>query len=225
MLATENATIHATETEPLRVAIVEDDRPMRQGLSLLIDGMPGFSCVASYGSVESALRDRLAEAPHVMLLDIHLPGMLGPEGVGPLLAEYPQLVILMLTVYEDEDLIFQSLCNGACGYLLKKTPPTRLMEAIREARQGGSPMSPEIARKVVRLFRKTAPPTPVDHGLTPQEIRLLSLLAEGNSYKSAGLEMHVSINTVRNYIRAIYDKLHVHSKSAAVSKALKAGII
>ena len=131
----------------------------------------------------------------------------------------------MLSVYADEDLVFKSLCNGACGYLLKKTPPARLLEAIREAVGGGSPMSPEIARKVVRLFQKTGPPAQLDCDLTPREIKLLRLLAEGNSYQFAADEMHVSINTVRNYIRSIYDKLHVHSKSAAVAKALKAGLI
>lgn len=217
------------QSEPLRVAIVEDDRPMREGLAFLIDGTPGYRCVASYGSVESALRQTPAETPQVMLLDIHLPGMLGSEGVKPLCRKYPELTVLMLTVYEDEELVFAALMNGAHGYLLKKTPPARLLEAIGEAGAGGSPMTPEIARKLVRLLQKTSRPTRLDRelrrGLTSREVRLLSLLADGHSYQAAADAMHVSINTVRNYVRSIYDKLHVHSKSAAVGKALRAGII
>lgn len=209
----------------LTVAIVEDDRAVREGLAFLIDGTPGYRCAGTWGSVESALHAPPGEAPQVLLLDIHLPGMLGPDGIAPLLERFPEVTILMLSVYADEDLVFKSLCNGACGYLLKKTPPARLLEAIAEAVAGGSPMSPEIARKVVRLFRKIGPPRQLECDLTPREVRLLQLLAEGNSYRVAAEEMCVSINTVRNYIRSIYDKLHVHSKSAAVAKALQAGLI
>ena len=139
--------------------------------------------------------------------------------------KYPALQILMLTIYAEQDLVFESICNGACGYLLKKTPPSKLLEAIREAYEGGAPMSPEIARKVVMLFQKTGPPLKLDEQLTPQERRLLKLLSEGHSYRSAGELLHISINTVRNYIRSIYEKLHVHSKSEAVSKALRGHLI
>lgn len=210
---------------PLRVAIVEDDRAVREGLSFLIDGTAGYRCVGHWDSVEAALGHPAGEAPRVLLLDVHLPGMLGSEGVRPLLEKYPDVTILMLTVYEEEDRVFESLCNGACGYLLKKTPPARLLEAIREAAAGGSPMSPEIARKVVRLFQKTGPPARLDTALTAQEKRLLALLAEGRSYQAAADEMIVSINTVRNYVRSVYEKLHVHSKSEAVSKALRARLL
>jgi DNA-binding NarL/FixJ family response regulator len=215
----------STSESTLSVAIVEDDRAVREGLSLLIDGSAGYRCVGRFDSVEAALGHRGGEAPRVLLLDIHLPGMLGSEGVRPLLEKYPDVTILMLTVYEEEDRVFESLCNGACGYLLKKTPPARLLEAIREAAGGGSPMSPEIARKVVRLFQKTGPPARVENGLTSQEKRLLALLAEGRSYQAAADEMIVSINTVRNYVRSVYEKLHVHSKSEAVSKALRARLL
>ncbi|HEY3025341.1 MAG TPA: response regulator transcription factor [Pyrinomonadaceae bacterium] len=206
-------------------AIVEDDRATREGLSLLIDGTPGYRCIGSYRSVEEALRPKSSERPDVLLLDIHLPGMLGSEGVRVLKEKYPALQILMLTVYAEQDLVFESICNGACGYLLKKTPPAKLLEAIREAYEGGAPMSPEIARKVVTLFQKTGAPPKFDEQLTPQEVRLLKLLAEGYSYQSAGDQLHISLNTVRNYIRSIYEKLHVHSKSEAVSKAMRGRLI
>ncbi|HEY2975734.1 MAG TPA: response regulator transcription factor [Pyrinomonadaceae bacterium] len=214
-----------SETTQILTALVEDDRATREGLSLLIDGTPGYRCIGSYRSVEEALRPKSSEQPDVLLLDIHLPGMLGSEGVRVFKEKYPGLQILMLTIYAEQDLVFESICNGACGYLLKKTPPAKLLEAIREAFEGGAPMSPEIARKVVALFQKTGPPPKLDEQLTPQEVRLLKLLAEGYSYQSAGDQLNISLNTVRNYIRSIYEKLHVHSKSEAVSKALRSRLI
>jgi DNA-binding NarL/FixJ family response regulator len=211
--------------EAIRVAIIEDDRPTREGLGMLINGTPGYRCVGTYRSVEEALRLIGREVPHVLLLDIHLPGMPGTEGVGLLREQSPAMQILMLTIYAEEEMVFESICNGACGYLLKKTPPARLLQAIWEVHQGGSPMSPEIARKVVTLFQKTGPPEKLDQQLTPQEIRLLELLAKGCSYQMAAIRLKISINTVRKYIRSIYDKLHVHTKSEAVSKALRSRII
>jgi len=207
----------------IRVAIVEDDRPTRDGLAMLINGTSGYRCVATYRSVEDALRST-GEAPDVLLLDINLPGMLGSEGVKELKQKHPSMEILMLTVYAEQDKVFESICNGACGYLLKETPPAKLLEAISEAHRGGAPMSPEIARKVVTLFHKTGPVEKV-HGLTPQEVRLLKLLSEGYSYQGAAERLNISVNTVRDYIRSIYEKLHVHSKSEAVTKALRSRII
>ena len=194
---------------------------------MLIDGTHGFCCTGAWGSAELALDglETLPAPPDVLLLDINLPGMTGSEAVRIFHERHPSMSILMLTLHDDEDRIFESLCNGASGYLLKKTPPARLLEAIREAREKGAPLSPEIAHKVVRLFRDIRPPARVEADLTRLELKLLSLLAEGYSYQAAADEMRVSINTVRNYIRSIYDKLHVHSKSEAVSKALKAGLI
>jgi DNA-binding NarL/FixJ family response regulator len=214
--------------EDISVAIIEDDRPTREALASLINGTPGYCCTQSFWSVEQALQalGGLANrSVDVLLLDIHLPGMLGSEAVKTFRQKYPATQILMLTVYDEQDKVFESICNGACGYLLKKTPPARLLEAIREAHEGGSPMTPEIARKVVTLFQKTGPPPQVDQSLTPQEVRLLRLLADGYSYQSAGEKLNITANTVRNYIRSIYDKLHVHSKSEAVSKALRSRII
>jgi DNA-binding NarL/FixJ family response regulator len=211
--------------DAIRVAIIEDDRPTREGLSLLIGGTSGLRCVASSTRVEELAAMPLVEEPDVLLVDIDLPGMSGSDGVPVLKAKYPRAQIVMLTVYADQDKVFQAICNGACGYLLKKTPPAKLLDAIREAHEGGAPMSPEIARKVVRLFQKTGLPEKLDQRLTPQEVRLLQMLAEGYSYQGAAGQLSISINTVRNYIRSIYDKLHVHSKNEAVSKALRNRII
>lgn len=211
--------------DSINVVVVEDDRFTREGLSLIISGTPGYNCVGAFGSVEEALRRMEGNCPHVMLLDINLPGMPGSEGVKVLKEKYPSLEILMLTVYAERDKVFESICNGASGYLLKKTPPAKLLEAIREAHDGGSPMSPEIARKVVTLFQQSGPPAKLDQQLTPQEKRLLALLAEGYSYQVASERLNISVNTVRNYIRSIYEKLHVHSKSEAVSKALRNRLI
>lgn len=211
--------------QPIRVAIVEDDRPTREGLAMLINGTPGFRCVATYRSVEDALRLLARDVPDVLLLDINLPGMAGSEGVTLLKQLRPTMEILMLTVYAEQDKVFESICNGACGYLLKETPPARLLEAVSEAHSGGSPMSPEIARKVVTLFQKTGPVEKLDSGLTPQEVRLLKLLSEGYSYRGAADRLNISVNTVRDYIRAVYDKLHVHSKSEAVTKGIRNRII
>jgi DNA-binding NarL/FixJ family response regulator len=209
----------------IRVVIVEDDRATREGLAMLIDGTPGYRSVGRFRSVEEALSSAGRESPDVLLLDIHLPGMLGSEAIGVLKEKYTSVQILMLTINADEDSVFESICNGACGYLLKNTPPAKLLEAIRETHKGGAPMSPEIARKVVTLFQKTGPPEKLDEQLTPQEMRLLRLLVEGHTYQGAADLLKISIHTARNYIRSIYDKLHVHSKSEAVTKALRSRII
>ena len=209
----------------IRVAIIEDDRGTREGLRLLIDGTPGYSCVGTFRSVEEALYTIASNAPDILLLDIQLPGMPGTDGVRIIKQKCPATEILMLTIYAEQDLVFESICNGACGYLLKKTPPAKLLEAINEAFHGGAPMSPEIARKVVTLFQKTGPPEKLEAELTPQEVRLLALLSQGYSYQGIADRLRISINTVRDYIRSIYNKLHVHSKSEAVSKALRNRII
>ena len=207
------------------MALVEDDHSTREGLRLLIHGSQGFVCTGAYESVEEALPGLALEQPDVLLMDINLPGMSGREGVRVVKERWPAIEVLMLSVYGEQESVFESICNGAAGYLLKKTPPARLLEAIQEAREGGSPMSPEIARKVVVLFRRTPRPEQPERQLTPRELQLLALLAEGQGYGEAGDLMAVSENTIRNYIRSIYEKLHVHSKSEAVSKALRQGLI
>jgi len=214
--------------DPLRVAIVEDDRAAREALRQLIDGSPGFRSTGAFGSVGQALAapaGPAAEMPDVVLLDIQLPGVLGSEAVETLRQRWPGAVVVMLTVLEDEDRVLQALCNGASGYILKRMPPARLLESIQEARNGGAPMSPEIASKVVGLLRRAPPPVAGGASLSPQEKRVLALLAEGCSYQEAAGDLGVSLNTVRSYIRNIYEKLQVHSKSAAVSRALRARLL
>jgi len=211
--------------DSITVALIDDEPAIRKGLGLVIDGTPGYRCVGAFRSVEEAMGSLGRELPNVLLLDINLPGISGSEGARLLCEKYPALQILMLTIHDEDEHIFESMCNGASGYLLKGTPPGEILGAIRDVCQGGAPMSPEVARKVVHLFRKTGPVEKVEHSLTPHEIRLLGLLADGYSYQATADLLHVSINTVRNYIRSIYDKLHVHSKTEAVRKALKGRII
>ncbi len=175
--------------------------------------------------MEAALEKIAYEVPHVILVDIGLPGMSGIEGIPLLKKRYTDAVVLVLTVYDDDERIFSALCAGASGYLLKKTPPARLLESIKEAVEGGAPMSPEVAGRVIRLFRDFRPPGLADHDLTPHEVRLLKLLAEGHNYKTAAGELKVSINTVSFHMKHIYEKLHVHSKSEAVAKAMRSGIV
>lgn len=212
-------------TEPVvSVAIVEDQREIREGLGALIDGTPGFRCSGRYRSMEDALVG-LREPPHVVLMDIGLPGMSGIEGVRKLRERFPSLVVLMITVYGDDERIFEAICAGASGYLLKMTPPARLLEAVTDAVKGGAPMSPEVARRVIQLFREIRPPARADYQLTPHETRLLGLLVDGHNYRTAATELGVSVNTIAFHMRNIYDKLEVHSKSEAVAKALRQRLV
>lgn len=219
----------ASTSDTIRVLIVEDDRLLRDSLRMLIGGSAGFACAGAAGSMEEVLTLPMGIRPQVVLLDIHLPGTRGSVGVIDLLDRWPECVVLMHTVYEEDDLVFESLCNGASGYILKRTPPARLLEAIAETQRGGAPMSPEIARKVLSRFRKLGPAAaaiPEGGGaLSPQETRLLAMIAAGSSYRESALELDVSINTVRTHIRSIYEKLQVHTKSEAVAKAMRSGLI
>jgi len=187
----------------------------------LIDGTDGFSCVGSYRTMEEAIDKIERNLPDVVLADIGLPGMNGIEGVKIMKDRHPSLTVLMLTVYEDDERIFDALCAGACGYLVKKTQPARLLENIKEALQGGAPMSPEIARRVISLFRQIRPAKREEYSLTPHELRLLTLLVEGYNYKTAAAELGITFNTVCFHIKQIYGKMQVHSKSEAVAKALR----
>jgi DNA-binding NarL/FixJ family response regulator len=211
----------------IEVAIVEDNATIRQGLAALIDGTPGYRCTGTYNDCESLL-SRLRELKaQVLLMDIRLPGMSGIEGVRRVKALLPELNVLILTIYDENDLVFEALCAGACGYLVKKTPPARLLEAISEAAAGGSPMSSHIARKVVNLLRETSPGKSRDEEalLTRREREILNGLAGGGTYQSLARDCNISTDTVRFHIRNIYRKLHAHSQSEAVAKALRRGII
>jgi DNA-binding NarL/FixJ family response regulator len=209
----------------IKVAIIEDRREIREALALLINGTEGFHCVGSFRSMEEALDRIHHHLPDLVLCDIGLPGMDGIEGIRILKERHAAVSILMLTVYEDDERIFDALCAGACGYLLKRTQPARLLESLKEAVAGGAPMSPEVASRVVALFRDIRPPERADYQLTPHETRLLKLLVEGHTYKSAAAELGVTYHAIHFHMRNIYDKLQVHSKSEAVSKALRNRLI
>jgi DNA-binding NarL/FixJ family response regulator len=207
--------------QTVRVATVEDQREIREGLRFFIDNAPGFRCVGAFGSVEEAMPALTPARVDVVLMDLALPGMSGIEGIRAVKTQHPTLKLVALTVYEDDDRIFEALCAGASGYLLKKTPPPRLFECLQEVVTGGAPMSPEVAAKVVALFREFRPPSLADYRLTPHEARLLALLAEGHGYKTAAAALGSSVNTVAFHMKSIYAKLQVHSKSEAVAKALR----
>jgi len=209
----------------IKTAIVEDMRDIREGLSTLINFTDGFTCTGAYRSMEDAIQRLPNQLPDVLLSDIGLPGMSGIEGIRILKEQYPQMTVLMLTVYDDDDRIFDAICAGASGYLLKRTPPAKLLENIREAVSGGAPMSPEVAMRVIKLFREVRPPERVDYDLTPHETRLLKLLVEGHNYTTAAEFLGVSYTTVSFHMRNIYDKLQVHSKSEAVGKAMRDKIV
>ena len=217
--------METAKENPVKVAIIEDRREIRDGLSMMINFTEGFRCTGAFRSMEEAIQRLPAQLPDIVLSDIGLPGMDGIEGIRILKEKFPQLTILMLTVYDDNERIFDALCAGACGYLLKKTPPAKLIDSLNEALAGGAPMSPEIARKVITLFREVRPPERVDYDLTPHELRLLKLLVEGHSYKTAATALNVSVNTVSFHLKSIYEKLQVHSKSEAVAKALQNRLI
>ena len=213
------------EKSQIRVAIIEDDRRIRDGLATLINATSGYRCDLSFRSMEDALARSWSEVPDVALVDIGLPGMSGIDGLVRLREKYPRVALLMLSVYEDDERIFQALCAGASGYLLKKTPPAKLLECLVEVLHGGAPMSPEVARRVVTLFREIRPPERVEYDLTPHELRLLRLLVEGHNYQSAAAELGVSFSTINFHMQNIYGKLQVHSKSEAVAKALRQRLV
>lgn len=209
----------------VRVAIVEDQEATRDGLALLLGEAPGLAPIGAWPSFEDAWPMLQAARPEVVLLDLGLPGISGIEGARRLGALSPRPEILVLTVFGDDDHVFEAICAGASGYLLKDTPPEKLLAAIREVAAGGVPMSPEVARKVFATFQKIAPPRQPEQRLSARELEVLQLFADGHSYKTAAKHLEVSIDTVRFHIRNIYEKLHVHSKSEAVVKALREGLL
>ena len=214
-----------TAVDTIKVAIIEDQQVLREGLAFLVDSTGGFRCTGSFGSVEQALSRIGDDLPQVVLIDIGLPGVSGIEGIRILKDLWPDLLMIMLTVYEEDQKIFDALCAGASGYLLKRTPPAKLVESLKEVVSGGAPMSPEVANRVISLFKNIRPPERADHHLTPHELRLLKMLVEGHSYKTAAAELGSSINTIGTHMQSIYRKLQVHSKSEAVVKAIRHGLV
>jgi len=210
----------------IRTVIVEDKKAVREGLAALL-GAPGdVSCVGRYGNAEDLLSHLSMDKPDIVLMDIGLPGMSGIEATKLVKKEMPTAEVVILTIHEDDSSIFKALCAGASGYLLKDTPPGELVASVVDAHQGGSPMSSRIARRVVMLFQdKFQPPRESDIRITDREQEVLSSLANGNSYTAIADIMCVATDTVRFHIRNIYRKLHVHSQSAAVAKAIRKDLI
>ncbi len=209
----------------IQVALIEDQRRTREGLASLINGSPGLNVVGQYGSAEDALVHVSQIRPDIILTDLGLPRMSGVELVLHLRQLLPEVPIMVLTVHGEDNDVFDALCNGACGYLLKDVEPARLLGAIRELYEGGAPMSPEIARRVVCMFQKFAPRVEEQSPLSKRESEVLQLLAEGHSYKTCADRIAVSPDTIRFHVRNIYSRLHVHSKSEALIRALKNGWI
>jgi DNA-binding NarL/FixJ family response regulator len=205
------------------IVLIEDNEPYARALEKFFN-LPGsaIDCRAIYGSSEQALVEIPKNPPAVALVDINLPGQNGMECIAQLKELYPQLVCLVLTMYEEDHLIFDALRAGACGYLLKRTPPAEIADAIQVARDGGSPMSPHIARQVVGFFHRSPPPKP-DHSLTTREQQVLDLLIDGKAYKEIAHDLGVSIDTVRTHVRKVYDKLHIHSRTEIILKFGKKG--
>lgn len=204
----------------IRIAVVEDDKTVREGLLMLLNGSPGFSCVATYGNGEDAVAGLPEVKPDVVLMDIHLPGISGIECILALKDQKVPGQFIMLTVFEDADAIFHSLSAGASGYLLKQTPPAKLLEAIQDVFRGGSPMSGEIARKVVQSFQHPLPDYAAANGLTKREEEILTCLMKGYFYKEIAGLLFISVETVRTHIRNIYEKLQVRTRSEAILKYL-----
>ena len=205
----------------ISVGIIEDDPSIREGVSTLISTTPGYQCKHIFGSCEEAIARMTSAPPDVLLMDINLDGISGIEGTRVLKTRFPRMDVLMLTVYEENDKIFRSLCAGASGYLLKNTTPEELLKAIRETTMGGAPISASIARKVLSIFQTVAPPVLPEVGLTSREREILEHLVAGSNYKMIARDLFISIDTVGSHVKKIYQKLQVHSKSEAVAKALK----
>ena len=202
----------------ITVSIVDDEKGLRESIGTFVDGSPGFRCVSAYPSAEAALKHLPQDRPDVVLMDIHLTGMSGIECVERLKAIMPKIQVMMLTVYDDTDQIFKALSAGASGYMLKRSTPAKLLEAIKELNEGGSPMSSSIARKVVASFQDALGTDDKQTSLSSREQMVLDCLAKGLTYKQVADQLSISIPTIRSYLRRIYEKLHVQSRTEAVAK-------
>ena len=207
----------------ISVSIVDDEAGLRQSIAEFVNAAPGFKCIGAYASAEAAVRAVPKEHPDVVLMDINLPGTSGIECVEKLKSVTPAMQIVMFTVYEDAAQIFRALAAGASGYLLKRSPPDKLLQAIRDVHAGGSPMSSSIARKVVASFQKNGAPSGETQHLSEREQSILECLSKGLTYQQTADQLTISIGTLRTHIRRIYEKLHVHARTAAVAKYLHGG--
>ncbi|HLP38726.1 response regulator transcription factor [Lacibacter sp.] len=205
----------------IKVMLYEDNPQLREGLTMLIDGSDGFTVLASYKNCDNVTDEVDAWKPDVILMDIDMPGTNGIEGLKKIRARNADVKILMLTVFDDNKNVFEAIRNGANGYVLKKTPPAKLLEYIEEAASGGAPMTASIATQVLKMFSQVNTSQNDDYNLSDREKQVLQLLVDGYSYKMIASEMFISIDTVRSHIKKIYEKLHVNSKSEAVAKAFK----
>jgi DNA-binding NarL/FixJ family response regulator len=212
--------VSAKTDNPITVAVVEDDAGIRDSLVAFLRQAPGFKCLAAYPDAENALSQLEAEVPDVILMDINLPGRSGIEATQALKQRHPDARIVMLTVYEDSKALFDSLRAGACGYLLKRTRPEKVLEAIRDARDGGVPLTPQMAAKVAKFFQQQQSDRKGFESLSPREYQVLELLSEGHLYKQIAVKLGLTPETVHEYVKAVYKKLHVHSRTEAVVKFL-----
>ena len=210
---------------PVKVTIFEDRKAVREALSLLVEGTEGLALAGAYADCNNLVHDIDESQPDVVLMDIEMPGINGVEAVKIIKKHYPAVTVVMQTVFEDDEKVFDAICAGASGYLLKNTPPSRMMESIIEAQGGGAPMSPSIARKTLTLFQKFLSPRQNAYQLTPREKEVLQWLVKGYSYKMIADACHISFDTVRSHIRNIYEKLHVASMTEAVAKAIKERLV
>lgn len=204
----------------IKAGIIEDNIALRKSIGQLISSRGDMECVLSLGNLQHIVTELVKAKPEILLLDIDLPVISGIEGARLIKSNFPEIQILMFTVFEEEDKIFSAIKNGASGYLLKKTPPDEILNAIVELKNGGAPMSASIARKVIQSFQQVQVPVP-DYNLTAREKEILNGLVEGMSYKKIAEVNFISISTVRTHIGSIYEKLHVNSKAEAVAKVLK----
>jgi DNA-binding NarL/FixJ family response regulator len=210
---------------PITVAIVEDNPDYRGGISYILKTSPSCKIVGEFANAEDFLDEIDSILPDVVLMDIGLPGISGIETTSIVKQKHPRIQVIILSVFEDDDNVFRAICAGAIGYVAKPVMPQQLLEAVENAFNGGTPMSPHIARKVIEMFKQHAPPLKADYHLTERELEVLERLVQGDDYKHIADKLFLSIFTVRAHLRNIYDKLHVHSKSQAVSKALNERIL
>jgi DNA-binding NarL/FixJ family response regulator len=210
----------------IKVVIFEDNTNLRRGLTTLINGSDGFECAGAFGNCDKLIKNITDTKPDVVLMDIEMPGMDGIEAVKMLKPQFPEIKILMETIFEDDEKVFHSICSGAEGYILKNTPPSQILDAIREIHEGGAPMTPSIASKVLAMFKSgTSFSKDESYNLTDREMEVLKYLVDGMSYKLIAEKCFVSIDTVSSHVKNIYKKLQVHSKSEAVAKAIKGKIV